>query len=113
VHVRIALAATFALVATATFAATVTTDQGPLTGATDNGIDVYKAIPYAAPPVGDLRWQPPQPATHWTAPRNASAFGPICPQHPTEGMLVRANLPQSEDCLTLNVWTPPAQRTCP
>ncbi len=84
----------------------VTIDQGPLTGATDNGIDIYKGIPYAAPPIGDLRWRGPQPGPHWTAPRDATVFGPICPQHATEGLIARANLPQSEDCLSLNIWTP-------
>ena len=109
----IILAIGFALLATAASAATVTIDQGPLIGATDNGVDVYKGIPYVAPPTGDLRWQAPQPGPHWTAPRAATAFGPICPQHPTEGMLVRANLPQSEDCLTLNVWSPPGAKNLP
>ena len=87
-------------------APTVTIEQGALTGVSDNGVDAYKGIPYVAPPIGPLRWQAPGPAPHWQGPRDASAFGPICPQHPTEGQLVRANLPQSEDCLTLNIWTP-------
>jgi para-nitrobenzyl esterase len=83
------------------------TDQGPLTGTTDNGVDGYKNIPYVAPPVGDLRWRAPQPGLRWTAPRDATALGPACPQHVTEGSsLARANLPQNEDCLSLNVWTP-------
>ncbi len=87
-------------------APSVTTDQGPLAGATVNAIDVYKNIPYAAPPVGELRWQAPQPGPHWSTPRDAAAFGPACPQNVTEGLMARANLPQSEDCLSLNVWTP-------
>jgi para-nitrobenzyl esterase len=103
---RTLLAATLALVTTAASAATITIDQGPLTGASATGIDSYKAIPYAAPPTGNLRWQAPQPGPRWTAPRDATGFGPICPQHATEGLIARANLPQSEDCLTLNVWTP-------
>ena len=53
----------------------IVTDQGPLTGTTTNGVDAYKNIPYAAPPVGDLRWRPPQPGPHWTSPRDATAFG--------------------------------------
>lgn len=60
---------------------------------------VYKGIPYAAPPVGNLRWKPPQPATPWTEPRRFDAFGPACPQPGPDG-------PTSEDCLTLNVWSP-------
>ncbi|MEI9990343.1 MAG: carboxylesterase family protein [Rhizomicrobium sp.] len=87
-------------------APTVAIDQGTLAGVSDNGIDIYKAVPYAAPPTGDLRWRAPRPAPHWTSTRDATVFGPACPQHPTEALLIRANLPQSEDCLTLNVWTP-------
>jgi len=82
----------------------VTIEEGPITGAVSNGVTVFKGIPYAAPPVGALRWKAPEPATHWTSPRDATAFGPICPQQVTGG--ARANLPQSEDCLTLNVWSP-------
>ncbi|MEJ0044687.1 MAG: carboxylesterase family protein [Rhizomicrobium sp.] len=87
-------------------APTVVVEQGALSGTGGDGIDAYKGIPYAAPPVGPLRWRAPRPAPHWPGTRDATAFGPICPQHPTEALLVRANLPQSEDCLTLNVWTP-------
>jgi para-nitrobenzyl esterase len=94
------------LLATPAAAATVTIDQGALTGATIDGVDAYKNIPYAAPPVGALRWTAPQPPPHWRSPREATAFGPACPQHATDGLVVRANLPQSEDCLSLNVWTP-------
>ncbi len=104
---RLIVLAAALLLATPSFAAPqVATDQGPLTGAADGGIDSYKGIPYVAPPVGDLRWRAPQPGPHWTAPRDATAFGPICPQHATEGLIARANLPQGEDCLSLNVWTP-------
>jgi para-nitrobenzyl esterase len=60
----------------------------------------YKGIPYAAPPTGDLRWKPPQPAKPWTGIRLANAFPNNCPQMP----LLPG--PQSEDCLGLNVWTP-------
>jgi para-nitrobenzyl esterase len=102
----IILAAALLFVTPAFAAPQITIEQGALTGATDGGVDSYKGIPYAAAPVGDLRWRSPQPGPHWTAPRDASAFGPICPQHATEGLIARANLPQSEDCLSLNVWTP-------
>jgi para-nitrobenzyl esterase len=69
---------------------------------------VFKGIPYAAPPVGALRFQPPQPAPHWTEPRDATRFGPIAPQPPSRLNRVMGDfdLPQDEDCLTLNVWTP-------
>ncbi|HJW42285.1 MAG TPA: carboxylesterase family protein [Rhizomicrobium sp.] len=96
-----------ALIATPAMAApTVAIEQGTLAGASADGIDAYKGIPYAAPPVGPLRWRAPQAAPHWQRARDANAFGPACPQHPTEGAMLRANLPQSEDCLTLNVWAP-------
>jgi para-nitrobenzyl esterase len=86
-------------------AATVTIDQGALSGTSAAGIDAYKGIPYAAPPVGDLRWQAPQPGPHWQGTREAAAVGAVCPQH-AAGRVARSGLPQSEDCLTLNVWTP-------
>ena len=77
--------------------------QGALSGTTEGATTVFKGIPFAAPPVGALRWRAPQPAPGWNGVRDASAFGPICPQPNLSGRLV---LPQSEDCLTLNVWTP-------
>jgi para-nitrobenzyl esterase len=96
-----------ALMATPAIAApTAAIKQGTLVGTSANGIDAYKSIPYAAPPVGPLRWRAPQAAPHWQGARDATGFGPACPQHPTDGQMLRANLPQSEDCLTLNVWAP-------
>jgi para-nitrobenzyl esterase len=70
---------------------------------------VFRNIPYAAPPVGPLRWAPPQPVKAWTAPRAAAEAGPSCPQtmnadgSPNFG---GANGPTSEDCLQLNVFAP-------
>jgi len=63
-------------------------------------VRVYKGIPYAAPPVGDLRWKPPQPPKPWKGVLLAKSFPAMCPQAP----LIPG--PQSEDCLGLNVWTP-------
>jgi para-nitrobenzyl esterase len=74
-------------------------DSGYLAGS-GAAIRVYKGIPYAAPPVGDLRWKPPQPVKPWKGIRVAKEFPDNCPQIP----LVPG--PQSEDCLGLNVWTP-------
>jgi len=71
-------------------------DSGPV-ARNDSGI--YKGIPYAAPPTGARRWQPPQPAQSWTQPRTFDEFGPVCPQPGFDGLM-------DEDCLSLNVWTP-------
>jgi para-nitrobenzyl esterase len=78
------------------------------------GIRVFKGIPFAAPPVGALRWRAPQPVANWNGVRDASRFGNVCiqPAGPTEGPGARLNIavlpdspPRSEDCLYLNVWT--------
>ena len=68
---------------------------------------IYKGIPFAAPPVGKLRWQPPQPAAAWQGVRECMQFGTTCPQQPYPAGSVYAQppQPQSEDCLYLNVWT--------
>jgi para-nitrobenzyl esterase len=85
--------------------------QGSLQGACDAKVASYKGIPYAQPPVDDLRWKPPQPALSWTGTRSATEFSASCIQ-----ALGRERLPwtkpfmvqndMAEDCLTLNVWTP-------
>jgi para-nitrobenzyl esterase len=82
----------------------VQTDSGPLAGAAAGGVVAFLGVPYAAPPLGALRWRPPQPPASWTAPRPATAVGPACPQQGPE--LTAPTGPTSEDCLTLNVWTP-------
>ncbi|GAA4601869.1 carboxylesterase family protein [Actinoallomurus liliacearum] len=93
----------------------VATDSGLVAGiqGRDRSVTVFRGIPYAAPPVGDLRWRPPRPAEPWEGVREAHAFGPVCPQPPS-GELVGLDLPMSEDCLSLNVWTgatsPPEKR---
>src|SRR5689334_8667659 len=110
-----AAVAILVLASTAALADTVTIDSGPLSGTSENGIDVYRGVPYAAPPVGALRWAPPAAPATWTAPRDASQFGAICPQPPRgDGVLAMgAGLRQSEDCLTLNVFTPHGGRHLP
>ncbi len=105
-----------ALLATPAFAApNATIDTGALAGANDGSIDIYKGIPYAAPPVGPLRWQPPAPAAAWHGTRDATAFGAICPQppRPDRALSAGAGLAESEDCLTLNVWAPHAAHRAP
>ena len=82
-------------------------DGGQIVGVLDRGVRVFKGIPYAAPPVGELRWNPPQPLVPWSGVRDASEFGAECPQtqYPGNSVYVRPLQPQSEDCLFLNVWT--------
>jgi para-nitrobenzyl esterase len=80
--------------------APVKTDNGLVQGTSENGLTVYRGIPFAAPPVGDLRWRAPQPAANWDGVRQATNFGPS----PIQGS--RTGPSMSEDCLYLNVWTP-------
>ena len=68
-------------------------------------IQVFQGIPFAAPPVGDLRWRPPQPVMAWEGVRKCVEYAPACPQ-PADGIYSFAYRQQSEDCLCLNVWTP-------
>jgi para-nitrobenzyl esterase len=87
-------------------AATVQLDSGIISGIDGAGVRVYKGIPYAAPPVGNLRWREPQPAIHWDGVRKADDFGAICTQPAFRGASPTAKPPNmSEDCLFLNVWT--------
>ena len=86
-------------------AQTVRIDTGRVQGATANGISSFKNIPYAAPPVGALRWKPPQPAAGWPGVRDATHYGPLCMQVPSKDNGVGPG-PASEDCLQLNVTSP-------
>jgi len=81
---------------------------GKLAGQRTGNVFAFKGIPYAAPPVGPLRWRAPQAAEPWPGIRDATHFGPIAPQAPTQiEMLLGGSMgTQSEDCLYLNVWTP-------
>lgn len=86
----------------------VKTDKGEVEGlyTQDHQVLAFKGIPYAAPPVGDLRWQPPQPVASWKHTLNAREFGSRCIQsNPSRDMIFHDPGP-SEDCLTLNVWAP-------
>lgn len=71
----------------------------------DTTLRVFRGIPYAAPPVGELRWKPPQPAAAWAGVRPAKEFGASCMQKPLFRVELRTRQ-MSEDCLFLNVWTP-------
>jgi len=86
-------------------------DSGQVQGVVDDGVVSFKGIPFATPPVGELRWRPPQPVTKWTDVRQASEFGADCMQGrfgppPVAGQGAPA---PSEDCLYLNVWRPADQ----
>ncbi|HVZ05809.1 MAG TPA: carboxylesterase family protein [Hyphomicrobium sp.] len=78
--------------------------DGKIQGTTENGVNVFKGIPYAAPPVGNLRWQPPQPVKHWKGKLDATHFANTCPQV-TELGAFAGPTSTSEDCLYLNVFT--------
>lgn len=84
----------------------VTTENGIVEGIDDSGVQIFKGIPYAQPPIGDLRWQPPQPVKSWSGVLKADQFGPACPQLPIYSDMKFRYPKQSEDCLYLNIWTP-------
>lgn len=88
------------------------TAQGVLTGREADGVRSFKGVPYARPPVGELRWRPPERAPAWEGERDAGQVGAICIQPPANGDNGVGPLPMSEDCLTLNVWAP-AERAGP
>jgi para-nitrobenzyl esterase len=88
-------------------------DEGVLAGTRSGGIDVFKGVPYAAPPTGSLRWRPPQQPAGWAGMRQATAFGPACLQPTGAANIAGDPGPVSEDCLTLNVWVPKGARRLP
>jgi para-nitrobenzyl esterase len=92
----------------------VRVDGGDVQGVVADGVESFKGIPFAAPPVGELRWRPPQPAAAWTGVRQASEFGADCMQGrfgpPPAPGAPPARMP-SEDCLFLNVWRPAGAAT--
>jgi para-nitrobenzyl esterase len=79
---------------------------GRVSGVVVNGIVSFKGIPFAAPPIGALRWKAPQPVKPWTGVRQASSFGTSCMQDAAIAKVFNAPEGVSEDCLYLNVWTP-------
>ncbi|MEK3785756.1 carboxylesterase/lipase family protein [Paenibacillus sp. FSL K6-1230] len=88
----------------------VQTQYGWLQGTEEQGVWVWKGIPYASPPVGELRFKAPEPPSSWEGIRDAAQFGPVCPQpgKSSEGIFgSRAEQPDpAEDCLYLNIWSP-------
>lgn len=85
--------------------AVVQSESGALDGTDEGGLTVFRGVPYAAPPLGELRWREPMPVAKWSGVRKADTFAPACPQ-------VGVSMPgetaprTSEDCLYLNIWTP-------
>lgn len=107
--IKACLAAALAIVAAAlpssAAAAPTQTESGLIEGVEVDGVLAFKGIPFAAPPIGPLRWRPPTPPAHWSGVRNADTFSPICMQpgaYPDDA----PPEPMSEDCLTLNIWRP-------
>jgi para-nitrobenzyl esterase len=106
------LAMIMALAPLAASAATARTDSGLVRGAQAGGVVAYEGVPYAAPPVGPLRWREPQPVAAWRGARPATAFAPACPQL---GVSMPGEPPPrtDEDCLYLNVWAPERAKAGP
>ena len=92
-----------------TSAETLKVEGGLIEGTVEDGLAVYRGIPYASPPIGDLRWRPPQPVPKWQGVRKADKFG--APPIQTNPALASVPYTPSEDCLYLNVWTPAKQAT--
>ncbi len=84
----------------------VKTNDGILEGVNESGINIFRGVPFAAPPVGDLRWKAPQPVQKWSGVRKADEFGPNPMQENIYGDMQFGTKKISEDCLYLNIWTP-------
>ena len=85
-------------------------DSGTIEGAVSGEVLSFKGIPYAAPPVGVLRWRAPQPVTPWRNVRRATEHGRDCMQKPIPGDAAASGSDFGEDCLFVNVWRPAATR---
>lgn len=83
-----------------------TTESGQVSGSTVDGVTSWKGIPFAAPPLGALRWRAPQPAAKWQGVRPATAYGHDCMQKPFPSDAAPLGTTPAEDCLVLNVWKP-------
>lgn len=86
--------------------AAIPTDSGLVEGVQESGNEVFKGVPFAAPPIGPLRWRAPQEPVAWSGVRSADRFAPICMQHGSYPEDAPSE-PMSEDCLYLNIWVPP------
>jgi para-nitrobenzyl esterase len=105
----------FVLAAPAMAEPVVNAPAGSVRGEALDGVNVYRGLPYARPPVGRLRWRPTEALPRWRGIRDATAFGPVCVQPGGRpGSIYFEPLPaMSEDCLTLNIWTPANARNAP
>jgi para-nitrobenzyl esterase len=94
---------------------TVNAPAGKIEGLIEGRVHVFKGIPYVLPPVGPARWRPPSPMPRWKSVRRAIQFGPAClqPKPQLSNIYTRDPMPMSEDCLTLNIWTPRDGRNAP
>ena len=109
-----ALAAFLAATATADAPPSITAEQGRLAGARDGTVDRFLNIPYAAAPIGPLRWRAPHRAPDWQGKRDASSLGVACPQTVRPALVAGGVAErQSEDCLQLNIWRPKGARNLP
>src|SRR6185437_15102030 len=88
--------------------AVVDAPAGRMKGILEGNLRVFKGVQYARPPVGKLRWKPPQPLPRWQGVRTTTEFGPACfqPSNTFVSVYVARPMPMSEDCLTLNIWAP-------
>ena len=102
---KMSVVGSLCVIAAAAWARPVRVESGAIEGSAENGVIAYKGVPFAAPPLGELRWREPQPAASWKGTRKASSFAPACMQ---EGVSMPGEKPPavSEDCLYLNIWTP-------
>ena len=101
------------LAAFAASAPKVKTHSGEVEGKVDGPVRVFLGIPYAQPPVGDLRWKPPVPVAKWSGVRKATGFGSHCLQGRVYGDMNFRDPGGSEDCLTLNIWVPQSSKKLP
>ena len=102
---RTRVAGALCLIAASAWAKPAVIEAGALEGVAKDGLTIYRGVPFAAPPIGELRWREPQPVVPWQGMRKATSFAPACMQ---KGVSMPGEKPPatSEDCLYLNIWTP-------
>lgn len=102
---RGSVAGMLCLIAASTWAKPVRVESGAIEGVAQDPLTIYMGVPFAAPPVGELRWREPQPVAPWKGTRQTTSFAPACMQ---KGVSMPGEKPPAtnEDCLYLNVWTP-------